>query len=389
MAAHLTKSTVYNIEDSNISLLGSDLEKRVREQSGEKESAWSDAGMSLGLQIWRIENFHVVSWPKERTGSFYDGDSYIVLHTFKKTPDAKSFSYDLHFWLGQNTSQDEAGTAAYKTVELDDHLLGVPVQYREVQGHESPRFLSYFPHFITLQGGVATGFHHVSDSPPLNISKLYRISVTRTSRGHSNFVVREVPASTDSLVEGNVYVLDKGRHILQYNTKGSTGQEKFKAAEFAQSLVNGRESKSDVAVYDEDGHASVFLSEFGHGVTLRKADAPKENIAKTSPILFRISDATGVATFERVEPATRTSLLSQDVFLVDHSYDDTHPAIFIWIGTAASLNEKRLSLQYAQHYLYDKQCKAPGPKSIVRVTIPIIKMREGEETPEFLEALME
>ena len=39
--------------------------------------------MSLGLQIWRIENFHVVSWPKERTGSFYDGDSYIVLHVSK------------------------------------------------------------------------------------------------------------------------------------------------------------------------------------------------------------------------------------------------------------------------------------------------------------------
>ena len=130
------------------------------------------------------------------------------------------------------------------------------------------------------------------------------------------------------------------------------------------------------------------MSEFGHGITLRKADTPKENIAKTSPILFRISDATGVATFERVEPATRNSLVSQDVFLVDHSYDATHPAIFIWIGRAASLNEKRLSLQYAQHYLYDKQCKSPE-SNIVRVTIPIIKMREGEETPDLLETLME
>jgi gelsolin len=128
------------------------------------------------------------------------------------------------------------------------------------------------------------------------------------------------------------------------------------------------------------------LSEFGQGVILRKADTPKENIAKTPPILFRISDATGVATFERAEPVTRTSLSSHDVFLVDHSYDATHPAIFIWIGTAASLNERRLSIQYAQHYLYDKQSKAP--ESIVRVTsTPIIKMREGEETPEFLEAM--
>ena len=129
------------------------------------------------------------------------------------------------------------------------------------------------------------------------------------------------------------------------------------------------------------------MSEFGQGVILRKADTSKENIAKIPPILFRISDATGVATFERVEPATRTSLSSRDVFLVDHSYDPTHPAIFIWIGTAASLNERRLSVQYAQHYLYDKQCKAP--ESNVRVTTPIIKLREGEERPEFLEALME
>ena len=189
--------------------------------------------------------------------------------TYKKTPEAQSFSYDLHFWLGQNTTQDEAGTAAYKTVELDDcsspHascflilwscspftpvLHGKPVQYREVQGHESERFLSYFPRFICMQGGVASGFHHVSDPLPLNIRKLYRVTLSRKTGGHSNLVVREVPAVASSLVEGDTYVLDKGAHILQFNTKGSVGQERFKAAEFAHSLSSGRKGQSEVTVY--------------------------------------------------------------------------------------------------------------------------------------------
>ena len=52
-------------------------------------------------------------------------------NSLKKTRKNK-FEYDVFFWLGAETTQDEAGTAAYKTVELDDYLNDEPIQYREV-----------------------------------------------------------------------------------------------------------------------------------------------------------------------------------------------------------------------------------------------------------------
>jgi gelsolin len=101
----------------------------------------ADAGSKNGLEIWRIEKMDVAPVAKETYGTFYSGDCYIVL----RTHDVKGRKVqDLHFWLGNNSSQDEAGAAALKTVELDQMLGDLPTQYREVQGSESDAFLGLF-----------------------------------------------------------------------------------------------------------------------------------------------------------------------------------------------------------------------------------------------------
>ncbi|VDC01331.1 unnamed protein product [Peniophora sp. CBMAI 1063] len=364
--ALLTHLPKYDIEDSNIALFGSDIEKRVREHAGDKETAWESAGLEPGLQIWRIEHFNVVDWPKDRYGSFYDGDSYIVLHTYKKDPEAEALSYDLHFWLGEETSQDEAGTAAYKTVELDDHLNGRPVQHREVQSYESTRFLSYFPAFHALHGGVSTGFHHVEATPVDDTPRLYRIGVSGKS-----LLVREVAATAASLAQGDVFVLDQGSKVWQLNTRGAVGKEKFKAAEFTQSIVNARQGACESTVYDEGGQGvGVFLSALGAETvpTREGQDAHTLDLK-----LFRFSDSSGVS---EVSPVSRSALSSGDAFLLD-ALSAEHPAVYVWIGAEASSFERRGAFAQAQKFLHEKG-KARGG---------IVIMREGEESGDFTQLL--
>jgi hypothetical protein len=55
-----------------------------------------------------------------------------------------AFERHIYFWLGAESTQDERGVAAYKTVELDESLGGEPTQHREVQEHESAGFKALF-----------------------------------------------------------------------------------------------------------------------------------------------------------------------------------------------------------------------------------------------------
>ncbi|KAI0648163.1 fragmin60 [Trametes meyenii] len=386
----LTRPTKYNIEDSNIALLGSDLEKQVREHAGDKEPAWEDAGRQPGVQIWRIEQFTVKQWPQSHYGYFYDGDSYIILHTYKKDDESEELLYDLHFWLGEETSQDEAGTAAYKTVELDDHLGGKPVQYREIQSYESPRFLSYFPRLLSLHGGVASGFHHVSAPPPDNTRRLYRVSATQVpGRATAHLQVREVPAEGASVTQGDVYVLDLGDRVWQFNTRDSPGKVRFKAVEFVQSLVSERGSQSDTIVYGASSK-NFLIDEHGQGsgaflaaLDLESVPSVGDTTTSLETALFRLSDATGEVVFESVSPPAISTLSSDDAFVLDATTDRVSPAIYVWVGRSASLMERRLALQYGQWYLY--QHRRGGGRSAYATNI--VKMQEGRETDGFLAAI--
>ena len=184
-------------KESNLALIGSDLDHKIKEAAAGGEDAWQSIGDEPGIKVWRVEQFKIIPWPESQYGSFCTGDSYICLNSY--LVEDKLYR-DLYIWIGAESSQDEYGTAAYKMVEADDFLRGTPVQHREVQGKESAKFKKLFDNLTYLQGGVASGFNHWE--PTEDKPALFHVKGTQKKMAST-----QVDVSKSSLNKGDSFVL--------------------------------------------------------------------------------------------------------------------------------------------------------------------------------------
>lgn len=112
---------------TNIGGIGSAEDVKLRAEAALTEDSFADVGTEPGVEVWRVEKFEL-----ERIGalsddgnlSLYSGDAYIILYTAIDGDGTKS--YNLHYWIGDDATQDENGAVAYYAVVLDD-LLGQKV----------------------------------------------------------------------------------------------------------------------------------------------------------------------------------------------------------------------------------------------------------------------
>ena len=197
-------------QDTNVSLFGSDLEKKIKAAAADGEVQWEGQGEKVGVEVWRIEQFKVKAWPRSKYGRFHVGDSYIVLSTYLKDPTTQALAWDVHFWIGSESTADEYGTAAYKAVELDTKLGGEPVQHREVEGRESELFRGYFNRLMYLKGGAASGFTHVEAS-------VRETSLMQVKGRAGNIALKQVDTSRSAMNSGDVFILDCEEAIYQWN----------------------------------------------------------------------------------------------------------------------------------------------------------------------------
>ncbi|KAM4027135.1 scinderin [Anomaloglossus baeobatrachus] len=307
---------------------------------------FANAGQKSGLQIWRIEKMDLAPVPQNLYGNFYVGDAYLVLHTIVKN---SSKFYDLHFWLGNECSQDESTSAAIFTVQLDDYLGGKPIQYREIQGYESGVFVGYFKGGIKYKaGGVASGFTHVVTND-LTAQRLFHIKGRRVVRA------TEVPLNWSSFNSGDCFIVDLGSVIYQWCGSTSNKYERYKAMQVANGIRdNERNGRAGLVVVEEGSEPTELTKVLGKKPSLPEgddndevADVTNRKMAK----LYMVSDASGsmkVSVVAEENPFFQAMLISEECFILDHSADKK---IFVWKGKNANVNERKAAMKTAEEFI--------------------------------------
>ncbi|KAJ6226724.1 severin [Anaeramoeba flamelloides] len=335
----------------------------------EFDEAWKGVGKTVGLKKWRIEKFKVIEFSP--FSDFFEGDAFIVLHTWKKE-NLNTLYHDIYFWLGKDSTQDEQGTAAYKTVELDTYLGGAPIQHREVQGYESQQFLDLFEGGIRyLKGGIDSGFNHIE--PEKYTARLFHI------KGKKKIRVQEVPLEVASLNEGDCFVLDSGLDLYQWHGKKSNFMEKRKASEVSNSIKGERKGQPTIHVMDQSETSRKFWNLLGGKAKIKSAQEGGDDLEfenqKTTKSLWLISDESGELKFSKVSEGSdvnKSQLDTNDVFLLDTGF-----SLLVWCGLKSTKQEKAGGIKFAMDYL---------TKNNKPLHTPIARYMETGETDLFWKA---
>jgi len=390
--------------DTNLALIGSDLDHKVKAAAAEGEDAWDGIGTKAGLHVWRIEKFVVKAWPVKQYGQFHRGDSYIIMKSYGTDP--SKLCHDLHIWIGSESSQDEYGTAAYKMVEADEYLGGAAVQHRQLEGKEDPEFCQYFDNDLQyLQGGIETGFTHVGDEPSKEKPLFFKFRRRENNKKTGELV--QVPLSCSSMDSDSAFILyaDKSS-VWAWHGKDCPPMEKIAATHQGDKLCT-LATVTVLAQGDGDDEETEFWnyldgsgsSESGSGEKSRSIGSATSSTKASSsssrsfkdykPKLFLVDsdptkELTQVGLGKLLQKAAtlklgsrgggtflnRGSLDDNDVFLLD-----VGSKIFVWIGKAADSGEKVAALGAADRYAEIE----PRAKDV-----PVTVLKAGQERSGFM-----
>uniref|UniRef100_A0A8C1CQ80 Advillin n=1 Tax=Cyprinus carpio carpio TaxID=630221 RepID=A0A8C1CQ80_CYPCA len=278
------------------------------------------------------QKMDLVLVPENVHGQFYESDCYLLLSTRKG---GKSAYYDIHYWIGSMSTLDEQGAAAVYAIQLDEFLGCSPVQYREVQHHESSIFCGYFKQGIIYKsGGVSSGMNHV-ETNTYNIQRLLHVKGKRKVTG------TEVEMSWNSFDTGSVFLLDLGKTVIQWNGPESNRQERLKGMMLAKDIRDReRGGRAEIGVIEGDAEASSpSLMEVMKSIL---GERPSK-----LPMLSALGFYVALVRLLMIPYLIQQTLNVADCYILDQG----GRSIFVWKGKTANKAERQAAMTRALEFI--------------------------------------
>lgn len=271
---------------------------------------------------------------KAEYGHFFEEDCYIIDFTYKQKN--KQFRV-LYYWLGQRTTIERQTACAFHVAKLTQDSK-VKVSNVRVPMTKEPS--EFFVHIFADTGFVIHKGHYQELSQYWESTKdsnhLYHIDSTHVI----NTLAIEIELKSSNLNSGDAFLLFSKDKVRLWTGKGVHKEELALGNKLGNQYLLGRPFE----VVEEGNEPEEFWAILGG-----KGDYPKVSkveYATVEPRFFVLSDISGALKAEEIRAFSQTDLVNDDVALLDAFYE-----LFIWIGSGANENEKKLVEETAKKYL--------------------------------------
>ena len=255
---------------------------------------------------------------------------------------SKRVKRDIYYWIGSESTQDEYGTAAIKTVELDDRFDGEPTQHRETQYHESEAFLKLFDQYggvRYMDGGTPCGFRPVN---PETGSQLFQVKGRRRP-----VLIQREPVGT-SLNQGDVFLVVSAQRLFLWQGKGANPAEKMKGAQLMDSF-KGKYAKATFTRLENGETTPEFWAALGGETPIASAaegqaddEAEAENVRR----IFKVDGEDSFSKIAEGAAATKDKLTSDAQYCIQQGN-----LVLVFSGSKVPRDVSKKSLQIGVKFL--------------------------------------
>ncbi|XP_040335724.1 villin-like protein isoform X5 [Herpailurus yagouaroundi] len=306
------------------------------------------------LHVWIIENLRMAPVPEKAYGNFFEEHCYIVLHVPQSLKATQGACSDLHYWAGKEAGAEAQDAAEAFVQQLQETLGGATVQHREAQGHESDCFRSYFRSgIIYRRGGLASALTHVE-------TNLYNIQRLLHVQGRKHVSAAEVELSWSSFNKGDIFLLDLGKVMIQWNGPETSIPEKARGLALTCSLRDRqRGGRAQIGVVDDEVEATDLMRIMEAVLGCRVGNVPAtrpdksvNQLQKASVRLYHVCEKDEDLVIQELAtcPLTQDLLREEDYYILDQGGFK----IYVWQGRLSSLQEKKAAFSRALRFIQAK-----------------------------------